>query len=90
MGWKARAPKLVSERRALKARCGARCFLQPGKNAFPVCAKRSTSCKPDCGGLRAAFARAKQTRRPQVAKAAVRKACRLGCPWTKSAKRCAV
>lgn len=59
----------------------------PGELKFPVCNK---SGKLDCGGMRAAFSRARQTHRPAVARKAIKMACRRGCPWTRAENRCAV
>jgi hypothetical protein len=78
-------PKTKKRRRALAGRCGAKCFLMPKKLGFPVC---DAACKPSCSGLRAAFARAKQTHRPSVAHKALAKACRLRCEWTERHDRC--
>lgn len=91
-GWKRRAPSRLFQRRPLKAKCGSACFVGKG-TSFPVCQKLQTSkgkCVLDCQGLRAAFARARQTRRGKVAKAALRKACRAGCTWPKRSERCPV
>jgi hypothetical protein len=68
-GWGSRAPKTVGERRALRARCGPRAFLDPEGLRFPVIAKRGR-CLLDCQGLKAALGRAKARRyRSIVAKA---------------------
>lgn len=89
VGWRGRAPKLTSQRRALKAHCGASCFLSPGGQrggGFPVCQKLSTSggvCVVDCGGLEAAFKRARQYGHSHVVAAALRKGKSAGCGWAR-------
>lgn len=85
ISWRRRVPKTKFERLSVKKRCGTRCFLIPKTLGFPVCSKRS--CKPDCRGLRAAYARARQTGRASVARKALRIAC-LRCSWTERHKRC--
>ena len=60
-GWDEIAPKLVSERRQLKKKCGDKCFLYPEHNAFPICPKcRNNKCKCeiDCRGVVTAKVRA--------------------------------
>jgi hypothetical protein len=71
----------MKDRRALKARCGARAFLDPKNLKFPVMAK-SGACIVSCAGLRAAFSRARQYHHPRVASAAKKKATRATCAWT--------
>lgn len=51
--WGKRKPKTVSERRALKSRCGDKCYLSPHDLKYPVCAVDS-NCSYDCDGIRAA------------------------------------
>lgn len=61
-GWSNVAPKTVSDRSALMAKCGRRCFLGPGKT-FPVCARLgsgSGDCKIDRRGVVAAYSRARE------------------------------
>lgn len=67
-GWAKRSPKLISQRRTLKSKCGSKCFLMPGKLKFPICAKHS--CKKDCKGITSAYVRARQWKYPEVAKKA--------------------
>ena len=81
VGWRKRGPMRLSQRRKLPKRC----FLLPGKLGFPVCTKRGVY---DCEGMRAAFARARQTQRPKVAREAAKLACKLGCKWPERQKRC--
>lgn len=85
-GWRRRAPKRKSDRRQVHDKCGAVCFV--GKNeTYPVCAKPKhghVNCKPQCDGLAAAHARAKQQHHPAIAKRALNKARRQGCPWAKA------
>lgn len=91
-GWPKRVPNRLFLRRPLKAKCGSKCFVGKG-TSFPVCQKLTYSkgkCVLDCEGLRAAFARARQTGRKAVARRAVRKACRASCTWTHRANRCVV
>jgi hypothetical protein len=79
-GWAKRAPKTKAERKALKARCGAGAFLQPGKLAFPIMAKTGP-CVPDCEGLRAAKSRAAQFGHRAIAKRAARAGKSRSCRW---------
>lgn len=79
-GWRARAPKIPSERRELYARCGAKAFLEPKNLKFPVMAKTGP-CVVDCEGLRAALSRAKQYRHPKAAAKAKRLGKRAACHW---------
>jgi hypothetical protein len=55
-GWGKAAPKTMQQRRALKARCGAKAFLDPKNLKYPVMAK-SGPCVVNCQGARAAKAR---------------------------------
>lgn len=92
-GWGKRGPTKTSARRKLIAKCGARCFLMPKTLAFPICQSLKTSrgkCVVSCQGLRSAFARARQTKRPAVARKAVKRACKSGCKWTAAKERCPV
>lgn len=87
-GWGKAAPRTVGQRRALAKRCGiARAFLapnrRPGLSEFPVISKDSRTCRPDCRGLRAAFSRARQHKRPIIARRAKRRALQAGCRWAK-------
>lgn len=96
-GWSKRAPSTRTARRALKAKCGTACFLQPrgdgGAGAFPVCRKLTATrgkCVVDCQGLKAAFSRARQYGHARVAQKAVKAACRVGCAWPGAEDRCKV
>jgi len=84
-GWKAAAPKTPNERREVKAVCGAKAFLQPSRDAYPVVRKHprgKADCKPDCGGVLAAYERARQgNKSPATAKKALRMAQRMRCSW---------
>lgn len=82
-GWKQRAPKTPHERRALLARCGAKAFLDAQRMKFPVMPKHGP-CVPDCEGVRAAYARAKQYHHPKVATKATRLGKRAACHWSRS------
>lgn len=56
-GWKEIAPKVGSERNALKAKAGDACFLRPQDNGYPICPKLSVTDnvpKVSCQGLAAA------------------------------------
>lgn len=79
-GWAKHAPKLRSERQALKKRCGAKAFLDPKKLGFPVVAK-SGGCKLDCQGILTAMRRAKQFHHPKIAKKAARIGTKAKCHW---------
>lgn len=67
-GWRAAAPRIPSERKALMKKCGSQCFLMPSAMKFPICAK--SSCKPDCRGLYSAKVRAAQWKYTTVYKRA--------------------
>jgi len=79
-GWRKRAPHIPSDRRALKARCGAKAFLDPAHLKFPIMAKTGP-CAVDCEGLRTAYARAKQFRHTKIATKAIGKATAAKCAW---------
>jgi len=74
-GWKSRSPLRGRERHQLKAECGDKCFLLPEEEKFPICPSPritggKSSCEIDCGGVQAAFNRAKQWKYPEIAKKA--------------------
>lgn len=72
-GWKLRSPQRGTARHLLHEKCGSKCFLQPEREGFPVCAKyelTAPSCKFDCGGISTAYRRALQYKYPLVAKKA--------------------
>ena len=80
-GWAARAPKPGKARERLYSACGPDAFLLPnkeqrGKSKFPIAAKCGTGtegmcdCKIDCGGVQAAYNRARQYKYDNVAAAA--------------------
>jgi hypothetical protein len=79
-GWRRRAPKTKRERDALYTRCGAKAFLDPQRRKFPVMAKLGP-CVPDCEGVRAAYARAKQYKYGKAAGKAKRLGVRAACRW---------
>ena len=60
-GWK--APKTLSARRAMKAKCGSRCFLMPKELKFPICTR---DCKVSSRGVVSANVRAAQWKYPKV------------------------
>ena len=64
-GWK--PARNISSRRALKSKCGSRCFLLPSKHKFPIC---YSNCKPNCKGIVSSYVRAQQWKYPTVAKKA--------------------
>jgi hypothetical protein len=81
-GWRKAAPKIPSERRALLARCGKKAFLEPSKLKFPIMPKHG-ACRPDCEGLRSAFARANQYGHTTIAARARKKAKAARCAWVR-------
>ena len=86
--WRKKAPKTNPDRQITAQKCGAaKCFLDPKRLGYPICAK--SSCKPSCQGLRAAYARARQRHKQKVARKALQRACRLSCTWTERHARCA-
>lgn len=56
-GWHEASPKKGNERHQMKEDCGSKCFLEPEREAYPICDK---DCNVDCRGLHAAYARARQ------------------------------
>ena len=77
-GW--RAPSTKSERRKMREKHGAKCFLRPKELKYPVCTRRGNL---SCGGLLAAKRRAAQYDHPKLAAKADRMAKKLGCCWAK-------
>lgn len=62
-GWKKAAPKRGKERHALKKKCGAKCFLDPKNEKFPICQRLtgvSHECIMDCRAVKSAYIRARQ------------------------------
>jgi hypothetical protein len=82
-GWDRSAPKTKGERRALKKRCGRRAFLEPGLMKFPVVAKGSRACLPDCRALRVAKQRASAHGYVAARRKAQDIAERVGCRWAR-------
>jgi len=86
-GWHDRAPKKGHERNRLYDECDAKgktCFLNPSKKGFPICpACRDSdvpcSCEPDCGGITAAYVRARQWGYDDIAKNAQMLKAKYGC-----------
>ena len=71
-GWAARSPTRGRERHQLKKECGNKCFLLPGKEKFPICPSPrvtggKSTCEIDCGGVQAAYNRARQWKYDEVA-----------------------
>ncbi len=56
----------------------ASCFADPKSKKYPMCPARSK--KPTCQGAQAAYNRARQQRKPAIAKRANAVLKRLGCP----------
>ncbi len=84
-GWSKQEPSRVTTRRKMRKKCGSGCFLEPKKLKYPICAKSGANvCKPSCKGMAAAFNRARQQGRNDIAKKALRRAKRFGCSWQKT------
>jgi len=62
-GWRKTAPRKPSARKALKSKCGSKCFLLPSENKFPIC---DAACGVSCKGLVAAKVRSAQWKYPSV------------------------
>lgn len=56
--WGDVAPSTVTDRERVRQKCGAKCFLRPSTNGFPICTVYS--CRPDCRGIESAKYRASQ------------------------------
>jgi hypothetical protein len=90
-GWAAVAPQRGRERHDLKSRCGAKAFLDPEHEKFPVmsASRYNNKCEVSCQGVQAAYNRANQYKHFDIA----RKAEQLGhshCGWgerTRSPRR---
>jgi hypothetical protein len=85
-GWGTSAPQRVGQKLRVFRRCGAGAFLRfnakdPAASGYPIVATRAKGCQPDCRGLRAAYARARQQGHGQIAKDALRISKRAGCAW---------
>lgn len=66
-GWSKAKPTTKAERERVRSKCGARAFLYPSENKFPVCvAKPKVTCKLDCRGVVAAKIRGKHWGYPGV------------------------
>lgn len=50
--WKTRKPTTKTQRKQMSEKCGAKCYLVPELEKYPVCAKGS--CDYDCDGIRSA------------------------------------
>jgi hypothetical protein len=90
--WGRVAPRRVREMLMVYRRCGRGAFLDfnandPAASGYPIVAvtagKSSVSCRPDCRGLLAAYARARQQHRQKIANKAVGRAVKAGCVWAK-------
>jgi hypothetical protein len=73
-GWAAASPQRGRERKELYDKCGERCFLEPKKLGFPVCAslRENQGCKIDCRGVMSAKVRAAQWKHEGAYKEATR------------------
>lgn len=75
--WSDVDPEKMSTRRRMRASC----FLDAKNRKYPVCTKTG---RFSCKGNLAAFNRARQQKRNDLAKKALRKAKREGCTWLRS------
>lgn len=82
-GWNDEKPHKSSDRIKSYKQCGRKCFLEPNKLKFPVCAK--DSCELSCKGLLAAKIRGSQWKNkyPTVFKRAHNLALKKKCSWAK-------
>lgn len=83
-GWDAVKPKTKAARRAVKEKCGDKCFLRPSDLGFPVCRKldsSETDCKADCRGILSAKSRARQWKYHDIAEAAQELGHKGNCGW---------
>ena len=80
-GWGGRNPQRGKERNELMEECGKMCFLKPESKGYPVCAALRTGqgCNYDCGGLQAAYNRARQRGEQKIATRAQRLLNQKGC-----------
>lgn len=84
-GWRKRVYKRTTKRRAQLKKFGPQCFLEPGtgergsRPKYPVCSKKSG--RPTCGGILAAFERARMQRNRKIMNRALRAAKKNGCRW---------
>lgn len=79
-GWKDVEPHRGPERRGLYAQCGAECFADPANLKYPMCDK-DDNCRPDCRGMEAAYARARQYHHQGIADRAHHMAMENNCSW---------
>jgi hypothetical protein len=82
-GWARSAPTRTDEIDRVLARCGRGAFLDPSRRAYPIVGAYTRTCSPDCRGLRAAFARARQQGKRTIAAKALRKAKEASCGWAR-------
>ena len=83
-GWDKVKPKLTTERRLLKSKCGNACFLYPQENGFPICPKCKNGrckCEIDCRGLLSAKIRANQWGYKGIARSANKINKKIECKW---------
>jgi len=81
-GWGAAKPSRGRQRRQLKKVCGAKCFLRPEDNGYPVCQKchnAQCDCTIDCRGLKAARMYAVRYKAANIQQAAEDLMARLDC-----------
>ena len=86
-GWAKVEPATKRRRRAMKAKCGSGCFLDPKALKYPICKPRRKKgakvCTADCRALAAARSRACQYGKKDIATKALKKARAMGCDWAK-------
>ena len=81
-GWIKSYPKIKSQRALLYHNCGSKCFLEPKKLKYPICTKRSRTCKPDCRGILSAYKRSRQFKDIKTSRKASKIAKNQKCKWT--------
>ena len=73
-GWSLLSPKKGTERHLMKSHCGAKCFLDPETEGFPICPYDRVANKPICNidraGVLSAYIRARQWKHPIIEKKA--------------------
>ena len=67
-GWSKQAPGF-KQKKIMSQKCGRKCFLGP-KTSFPICSKNT--CKINKKGVYAAYVRAKQYKRRNISKKALK------------------
>ncbi len=80
-GWAKLKPTSSVMRMDVYRKGGPKCFLDPKRLKYPVCAKQSG--KIDCRGVASAKQRASQQHRKDLVAKADRIARRVGCAWAR-------